>query len=398
MKASDVRSSSKSSSADLARPMHTCSFRRFGSGLLLGVLGLLPAALDAQAGPARAGTGAVYESYRFQDPDVTGIESLRLLTLPFAAAVPLPARSRIELAGAYAQGALARADGAESSIAGLTDTQLRLRIPLAGERVVLSGVAVLPTGIEAPSREEAEVAGVIASDLLPLRISHWGSGGGAGVGLSLAHTVGATGIGFGAVYMVSRSFDPIRDAEFAAYRPGDQLGVQLALNRSVGGAGKATLQLSMQRNTDDRIEGANLFRSGNRYQATGSYAFRVRRAASGIVYAGGQHREQGTALLELTRNTPSQDLLIAGGGLRIPVGRGAVFMPSADGRLFRAEDGIGQGHLGGLAATLEVSAGAVRIAPLVRVQFGSVLVRQGMESGLTGMDMGITVNLGSRRR
>jgi hypothetical protein len=365
--------------------------------LVTGVLTVAPCTLGAQSAPAHLGAGATYETYRFQDPEAAGIASLALLTLPFGAAVPLPGRTRMEVTGAFARAALVRRDGTESDMSGLTDTQLRLRIPVAGERVVLSGIAVVPTGSATATREQAEVAGAIASDLLPFRVSHWGSGGGAGMSVSVAHSVGRMGIGFGASYLVSRSFDPVADAGLAAYRPGDQLAVQLALNHSVGNTGKASIQLALQRQGEDQLEGANLFRSGNRYQAVGSYAFRARRTGSGIVYAGGQHRDQGTALLDLTRDTPAQDLLMVGGGLRMPVARNVVFIPSADGRLFRATDGVGQGHLGGVGAAMEIAAQGIRITPRARAQFGSVLVRHGVESGVVGMDLGVTVNFGAIR-
>jgi hypothetical protein len=361
------------------------------------LLALVPSTAGAQIAPTLAGGGAAYETYRFQDPEAAGVESLTLLTLPFAAAVPLPASARVEVTGAYARARLVRGNGTESTMDGPTDVQLRLRVPVAGERIVFSGVAVLPTGAATATLEQTEVTGAIASDLLPLRISHWGSGGGAGLGVTLAHSVGRTGVGFGASYMVSRSFDPLQDAGFAAYHPGDQIGLQLALNQTVGNAAKASLQIALQRQSNDQLEGTNLFRSGNRYQAVGSYAFRAGRTASGIVYAGGQHREQGTALLDLTRDTPAQELIMAGGGLRMPLSGRVVVVPTVDGRLLRSADGLGQGHLGGAGAAVEVSTAAMKITPRVRAQYGSVLIRAGVESGLVGVDVGVTVNFGSIR-
>ena len=43
----------------------------------------------AQLAPVQSGVGATYETYHFGDAEAAGIESLSLLTFPFAAVVPL---------------------------------------------------------------------------------------------------------------------------------------------------------------------------------------------------------------------------------------------------------------------------------------------------------------------
>lgn len=360
-------------------------------------LGLRPPTLPAQVVPARTGVGAAFEVYRFADPDAVGIESLSLLSLPFAAVVPLPAALRLEVSGAYARASLVRQDGSDSQIAGLTDTRVGLRIPVRGDLASVAAFAVLPTGKTTPTREEAEVAGAVASDLLPLAISHWGSGGGAGLAFTLAQSFGELGVGVGVSYLVSREFDPLESSGLASYRAGDQLAVQLAMDHTVGSSGKATLQLQLQRQEEDELAGDNLFRAGNRMQAIGSYAFRAGRTSSGVVYGGAQHRERGAALLDITRDTPSQDLFLVGGGLRVPIGTGMVVLPSANGRIYRTDDGIGQGYLGGLGAALEISTGGTRITPGVRGHVGNVLIREGTESRVVGLDLSVAVSLGGGR-
>src|SRR5690606_41388093 len=120
-----------------------------------------------------------------------------------------------------------------------------------------------------------------------------------------ARSFGATGMGLGISYLASREFDPAESAGLASYRAGNQLAVQLVIDHTVARTGKATLQLQLQRQDEDQLAGDNLFRSRNRVQAIGSYAFRAGRSASGIVYRGARHREPRAAQLDLTPHPPA---------------------------------------------------------------------------------------------
>lgn len=351
------------------------------------------AAQGADGLPWTAGAGARMESYAFADADRVGIEQVRLLTVPLAAEARLPGRLRLGIAGAYASAALRRPDGTASTLAGLTDTELRLSVPLAGDWVTLTGVAVLPTGKERLSEEEMQVAAVVASDLLPFGISHWGSGGGVGASLAVARRFGTVGVGVSGGFRASREYQAF-EGEGPAYRPGDEAFLRFALDRSFG-AGKATLQAGAHRFAHDRMDGGNLYRSGDRYQLIGSYAFAGGRRASGVVYAGVLHRENGSRLAELAGDVPAQDLFLAGAGARVGIGRAAL-LPSVDARVFRSADGVGQGYGVGVGASAEVPAGPVVLVPSARLRLGSVLVRDDARSAFTGMELGFTLRRGSR--
>jgi hypothetical protein len=364
-------------------------------------LAMLPAAALLMASPAAAqrasaAAGISMESYRFSSPEAAGLESISLFTTPLTARVGLPGGSALELTGAYARGALRRSDGSEARVEGLTDTRLRLDVPVAGERLTISGIVSLPTGIGTRSDEEAEVASVIAADLLPFHISDWGTGGAAGLGLAYRHTGGAVGVTAGASYLAAREFEPVAGESFA-YRPGNELRATLGLDRTLGSAARLALTVGAQHFAVDALDGRNLFRAGDRYQAIGPYAFPAGRRASGIFYAGALHRTRGTALLDLSRDLPAQNLLMAGTGFRLRIGRTAL-VPSVDGRLFRRQDGVGQGYLGGLGASLELPLGAALLVPSIRGHLGSVVVREGRESRLTGVDLGLALRLGRALR
>lgn len=365
-----------------------------GALLCLPALAAAPAAAQGPEAPPWTGAAGVrLESYGFADADQVGIDGISLLTVPLAAEARIGGRVRVTVAGGFASARLTRADGGEATLGGLTDTELRVSVPVVGEWMTLTGVAVLPTGKGTLSAEELEVASVVASDLLPFAISHWGSGGGVGASLAVARRFGEVGLGASGGYRASREYRAFEGAG-AAYRPGDETFLRLAVDRALGG-GRATLQAGIHRYAHDELEGGNLYRAGNRYQLIGSYALAGAAGRSGVVYAGVLHRENGARLAELSDDLPAQDLLLAGAGMRLPF-RGGALLPSVDGRVFRSSDGVGQGFGLGAGVAAEWPAGAVTLVPSARVRWGEVLVLEGAESGFTGVELGFTLRRGTR--
>ena len=190
----------------------------------------------------------------------------------------------MDFVGTFARGTLSRADGTESALSGLTDTQLAFTAALVPDVFSLGVVALLPTGKQKQTEEEAEVPGAISADLLPFRISNWSTGGGVGVSGSLTHAVGKVGVGISASYVLGREFD-LFEQNFA-YRPGNQLVLRAALDALVGQAGKLAVQLALQRASEDRVNGSNLFRPGNRLLGMASYTFPAGASGSAILYGG----------------------------------------------------------------------------------------------------------------
>jgi len=360
--------------------------------IALVALALAPARAAAQAPgdapPFAAAAGARLERYTFGDAATVGIERVSLFTVPLAAETRVAGRVRLTVSGAFASASLRRADGSEATLAGPTDTEVRATLPLAGDWLTVSGVAVLPTGRQRLAAGELEVAAVVASDLLPFAISHWGSGGGAGGSVALARRFGTVGMGVSGGYRASREYRALDDDD-AAYRPGDERFVRVALDRSFSGA-KATLQVSVIRYTHDRVDGGTLYRSGDRFQAIGSYALSGPGRSTAVFYAGVLHRQEGSRLAGVADGLPGQDLVLAGGGARLAVGRGA-FLPSADARVFRSSDGLGQGYGVGLGASAEWPMGGTVLVPSARVRVGRVVVLEGVESPFTGTELGLSL-------
>lgn len=374
--------------------MRPSSLRRFA--LAAALAAFLTAEAAAQVPAWTAGGGAVIESYSFGDPDAAGVDGITLFTLPFAAEVR-PARWLVlDASGAFASATLTRADGSEATLSGPIDTAFRVSLPFGEDRVTVAATVLLPTGKEAYSAEEAEVAGIVAADLLPFRVTNWGSGGALDLTTSVAFPLENVNLGARVGYQMGREFDLLEGGQFA-YRPGDRIYVRLAADGSIGD-GRASAQVTVQRFGDDQVDAVNLYRSGTRVQGNAAYQFRAGRTGSALVYAGGLHRGDGV-FLDDSGETPSQTLLFAGTGLRQPF-RYGVLAPAVDLRLLRQRDGVGQGFVTGVGASAELplGQGGATLLPTARVRFGNLTVQSGVESTITGFELGAALRFGGARR
>ncbi|MGH7468250.1 MAG: hypothetical protein ACRENP_09715 [Longimicrobiales bacterium] len=339
----------------------------------------------------RVGAGGSYEVFRFRTPAVVNVESIELVTVPLTARARLSNAVAVEALSAWAVGRLVRSDGSESRLAGPTDTELRVLLGLGRGLVTITGIAQLPTGSSALSLEEVDVAGLIAADVLPFRISHWGAGGGFGLNAAVTRRLGEYAAGLSAGYVVARKFEPL-DQDAFEYRPGNQLHIRAAVDRTIGTTGKAALVVSWLHSAEDEVDGNNLFRAAPRYEAVGSYAFALNSGA-GIVYLG-YLRRAGGEYLQVQRILPVEELLFAGTGVEVRVGAGKL-RPRVDLRVLRREDGVGQGYTASLGADFEWPIGTLVVIPTARARVGNVLLREAAESAFTGFDIGLGLRFGA---
>lgn len=349
----------------------------------------LPAALHAQASPVQAAAGAGFEAYSFASADDVGLESITLLTMPFALRVPLHRQLELRAGGAYARGTLQRPGSPSADLSGLTDTEVRLTWAAPGDRVRVSAVGVVPTGVTELESQQMQLTGVMAAELMPFAITNWGSGGGIGgsVAAALPLAPGST-LGVSVGYVAAREFEPLADATFA-YRPGDQLHVRAAVDRTFGTAGKASLQLSWQKYGSDASAGTNVYQAGDRMHALASYAFPAGARATGVAYAGYQRR-QGGSHAAVSAVTPAHDLVWTGAAFRVPAG-GVVLTPALDVRVVGRENGVDQGHVITAGTGAEIGMGAAVLVPTLRGRFGRLVVNSGSESAFTGLEVGLVL-------
>jgi hypothetical protein len=358
------------------------------AGLVLALT--LPASLAAQTVSA----GATWERYSFGTPEALDIESLTLVSAPFAASVQAGRNVVFRLTGGVARATLTFEDGSEATISGLTDTELSARFQTAGGRLALTAVALLPTGLESLSFDELFVAGAIASDLLPFAVREWGTGGAAGGSIALAQPIGSFATGVSVGYVVAREYDPLSAEDFA-YRPGNQLHVRAAIDRTIGRSAKLALRADWRTYSEDEDDGRGIFQAGDRFQLTGSYDYAIGRSAA-ITWVGWLKRGEGEYISQ-PDVLPSQDLLFAGAGVRAGVGS-SVLVPSVELRVLSSDGADRRGHTVGFGTTLETSVSGVMIAPEARFRFGQVRTRDDTKSGFTGLDVGMTIRFGGTAR
>lgn len=349
----------------------------------------------AEAQQAEAGSGIVYQHFSFGEPESAGLESLSLLSVPVAARIRTFENLTLEVGTNWARGELTRRDGSASTITGFTDTKLTASLAIGEDAATLTAVAAVPTGKSSYSLEEVDVAGAVSADLLPFRLSNWGSGGGFGLRAATSRDLGPVGAALSVGYFRSGEFDPV-EGQLVAYRPGDNLSVRAALDAPVGAAGEVGLQFALQHHGEDELRGTNLFRAGDRYQVIGSYSFALGSRAAGFAYGGYHRRDEGTHLQGL-RPVAAEDLFLAGGGARFRLGE-LLLRPSVDGRILRRESSPHEGWHVRAGATAEWTAGTVTLVPTLRGHLGDVTVRPGAESGLTGFDLGLSVRFGRAGR
>lgn len=363
-------------------------------------LGLALLATFATGGSAAAqlkdsSVGAAFsvQGYSFNQSAALGIQNLRLVSLGFSATVPLVEQLSLSVNGAYAKGTMRRASLPQLDISGLTDTQVSLTYT-PNVYFNVSGIIIAPTGKETQTLDESIVAGAMASELLPFRVSNWGSGGGEGINASVARPLGPFGAGLSVGYIAGRQFEPLSGGLFA-YRPGALLRIVGALDRTVGKGAKASLKVAYHRYGEDQINGNNLFQSGNRFQALASLAFPMGTASSGIAYASVTHRQRSRLLADfpMALASASQNLVIIGGGFRRPLGN-AVLQPDAELRVLRRSNAAGNGLDLGIGATLELHRTHAVFAPSARLHVGRLDVGSGESSGLLGFELGLSARIG----
>lgn len=351
--------------------------------------------LSGQTVPLRGAvaTGVAFETYEFLDPEEVGLRRVSLLSLPFGVyAEPMP-RFGLSLNGAFARGSVERLEEPTATISGLTDTVVQLAYTVGRDLLVISAGYLFPTGHSTHTPDEAEVAGIIAADLLPFRVSNWGSGGGLGINTAVAVPVGGFGLGMSVGYTVAREFDALELTDDTwTYRPGNELRLRFGVDRTVGPASKAALVLNVQRFAEDRLQGENLYQPGNRFDIIGSYSFAAGPGTSGIGYLGWGHRDAAVFALD-NQQLPAQDLILIGGGLRVPLNN-RVLVPVAEVRTLRREDGFQQSHLGSLGASLEWPFGRATVIPTVRGRFGTILLWEGETASVRGVELGFSVRTG----
>jgi hypothetical protein len=372
------------------------------AGLAASAVGLtaaLFAAPEAAAqSPLQLGAATAFERYTFSEVEGSNLESISLLSVPFEARARLGGGLSLDARGAWATGKVRWRDGQEMELTGPTDTEVRLTWELARRAIRLEVVGTLPTGESTHDTEQAVVAGIVAADLLPFRITNWGSAGAVAVSLSGAQRVGSVGLGASVSYRLSDEFDPIEGEDFA-YQPGDEFRVRLGLDYAISRSQKLSLAFGYRNYEADVANDQNLFQTGDRMVGLMTWSFPVSRRSAGALYGGYLHRENGAFLSVAADEVPSQDLLLMGAMMRAPWAGGFI-SPRVDARLYTKGSGeAGNGYVVGAGLSLERPAGtSLTLVPSATARFGSVEATPGVDTSFLGFDIGLITRIGRRGR
>ena len=228
---------------------------------------LAPFAAHAQSvldGSARL--APQYTSYDIHAP--VGLR-VSQLALPIAVVLPITRGITIDIGTAWAS---ARVEGASrSTIAGLTDTQVRASWTLGSDAVVLTAGMNLPTGRSTVTEDEIVAAGLIGNDFLALPISNMGTGFGGTGGIAAARPFGAWNVGIGGSLRYSARYEPFEiGGQRAQYEPGNEYRLRAGADRPLLG-GRVSLGATLSMFGDDAA-GGTTYSTGNRYVVQGAWA------------------------------------------------------------------------------------------------------------------------------
>jgi hypothetical protein len=321
-----------------------------------------------------------------------GARSVRQLAIPFGVVIPLSPRFQIDAGVWYAQAERTEQGGASVTLSGLTDLQTRAVFEVVPDAVILTLSANLPTGHATLVGNEIDVAGAIASDMIPFPVTNFGSGFSLTSGVAFAMPVGSWAIGLAGSYRVNGEFQPLADTS-GMYKPGGEMRLRLGVDRLLG-QGRISLGLTWSDFSTDEFGGSGAYRSGSRYIPQVSLSIPLGNNSLAI-YAWDVYRTAGEYVGSPT-TAPKQNTLAAGAVLNLNRGR-ASLRPSLEIRK-AWEDNNGMqdsGTLVSLGTRYNLPLGSrFTVVPSLRFDVGSIVGPSGEGVSLRGFSAGIALSTG----
>ena len=233
---------------------------------------MIPALLVISGAAAVRGQGArlspQFVSYTLGVPSSVTITEM---AVPIFAFMPVTQGLTLDIGTAFAS-ARVKSTGAqttESTISGLTDTQIRATMNLGSELVIVTAGVNIPTGRSTAAPSEQSAASLIGNDFLVFPISSMGSGLGGTGGIALARPFGDWNLGAGVSVRHAMPFDPYEnpDGTKLRYAPGDEMRARIGVDHPYG-TGRASLGVTYSKFTDDKLSGS-IYNTGDRLLSQG---------------------------------------------------------------------------------------------------------------------------------
>jgi hypothetical protein len=345
----------------------------------------LPTVIGAQGilGDGTARLTPQYVSYTFTQGSTKSTVSE--LAIPLAYVVPLTERLTLDVSTAFASSQV-KAGSATSSIAGLTDTQLRVNYTFGLDAVVVTAGLNLPTGQYEVAEDRIAAAGQIGNDFLTFPVSSYGNGIAGTGGIAIARPLGEWNLGLGASVRKSAEFGAFRqDNTVLRFQPADEVRLRAGLDGFAFG-GRMVVGLVYSAFGRD-IAGPTTYSTGDRV---------IGQAALDVPLGGAQLFVSGWHLYRLKGEqiggaAPPEGISNVNVGLGLDIG-GLFLEPNVEGR-FWSIDGGKAGTFGSAGLRTRITIGAVQIYPSASYGVGALNTVSGPDVDMTGFRGGLSIRV-----
>ncbi len=190
--------------------------------------------------------------------------------LPITFVYPINPRSRIDVITSPAFSSLNSGDS--HSLNGMSDIRLRGHYLTQDERYLFTFGLVLPSGKNALTVEEYNVANALSVKAMNFRVPYLGQGRDINLGIATAYEFGEYVLGAGVSYLMKDNFEPFADYEYD-YQPGNEFTLTGGLERNVTLMNRdmrVTADLVYTLYGSDQGNDEDIFKSGNRFMLQGT--------------------------------------------------------------------------------------------------------------------------------
>jgi hypothetical protein len=352
----------------------------------------------AAAGPLHAqllgGTGAIvaphFTQYTFGSG--AGERTVSQMAIPFVVLMPFSERFSMDITTAYATTTLKSGGSTQSTINGLTDTQIRGNLTMGNQMLVLTFGVNIPTGQYTVDADQTDAAGQIGNDFLNYPISSMGNGLAGTGGVAFARALGSWNLGLGASMRKSTEFAAyaLAASEFR-FTPADEYRVSVGLDRPVGD-GEIAFGMAYSAYGADAIDttnngsGRTTANTGDRLTVNGMWSRPVGR---GDLYlsAWNLYRLEGQ---QFGGDAPAENVANLNAAYSVELG-GILVQPSLEGRFWQI-DGARAGQVTNLNVRLRFEAGRLSLFPSVGYSLGTLYnVSTGDPTDVTGLRGALTL-------
>ena len=161
--------------------------------------------------------------------------------------------------------------GSVSSLSGLSDTQLLYSYQLKRYNLIFNAGLNLPSGKTKMNQDEFLTSRVISQDIFELRTSNFGQGFNMFLGTTWLHQVSKSiVIGAGISYQIKNEYQPL-DSLTAKYKPSNEISITAGIDAKLNGSSTITGDLIGIFYGSDKIDGKEVFATGNRLVASLAY-------------------------------------------------------------------------------------------------------------------------------